>query len=675
MRLKTKLVVAITGLVLAVVVIFSWVWMSQLLQQHIAQSYADTKVLADDVSRQVKTALDTGLASQQFDRNDQAAVRQAVAKTLRNDPSLNNLMNSIVEFSPTVLDVVIADRDGRALVSAPDVTQEDQILTPRPDYGELQRTSISAMIRTGHIVFGPPQVYDVTLGLDLNNQPFLTVRIGIRTTFLRNAFHPWLVASLTFVGVAMIISVVVAAFLANLALRPIEQISHRLDVLAAQEALAESQTTGSLGPPEPAWESPGPLAALADPLLGRGDDAVAQVSGKIERLGQRIRNVEEVFSALRENLDQILSNLQDGMMLFTRDARAVLVSSSVERFLNMSRDRMFGAEVREIFDRSNRLGRTVRDAFEGGMSIVQEEVTTETGRRIEVSLDFIHDEHSRDRHSLGALLTLHDLESVREIESELEVSRRMAAIGRLTAGVGHEVKNPINAIVVHLELLRNKVQTGDDALRHLDIIQSEIRRLDRVVQTLVDFSRPVELQLKDQDLREVVSSVLMLASADLETRGVRVESRVPGHGVICRVDADLLKQALLNVVLNGAQAMATGGLLEVVLSDGARWASIQVRDHGPGIPDEIRPRIFDLYFTTKKEGSGIGLAMTYRILQMHHGQIDVESKPGSGTTFVLRLPLISAGSGVRVLQVVPEHGLPGELARQSGETQPERSGP
>jgi signal transduction histidine kinase len=672
MRLKTKLVLAITGLVFAVVIVFSWIWLSQVLKQQIDEYWTANDLMAQQVLRHVHRALDTGLPQQHFDPGDQAAVRAAVAATLRQDVALNDQINSIVEFSKPVLDVAIADRSGRALM-ATDPTEQDQFLPWRPDYTQLRNPSL---IRTLRIVFGRPQVYNISRGLDLNDQPFLTVRIGIRTTFLRDLFKPWLRDSLSFIGLAMIISLVVAALVANLALQPIEQISRRLDLLAAQEALSESQTTGALGPPEPVTPSPGPLAALTDPILGRGDDAVAQVSGKIERLGQRIRNVEEVFSALRENLDQILSNLQDGMMLFTRDRRAVLVSSSVERFLNISRDRIFGAEVRDIFDRSSRLGRTVRDAFEGGMSIVQEEVTTETGRRIEVSLDFIHDEHSRDRHSLGALLTLHDLESVREIESELEVSRRMAAIGRLTAGVGHEVKNPINAIVVHIELLRNKVQEGGgDALRHLDVIQSEIRRLDRVVQTLVDFSRPVELKLMDTDLREVVSSVLTLASVELETRGITVESHAPGHAVMCRVDADLLKQALLNVVLNGAQAMATGGALAVRLGDGARWAAITVRDQGVGIPDEIRPRIFDLYFTTKKEGSGIGLAMTYRIVQLHHGQIDVESKPGSGTTFVLRLPLISAGSGQRAALVLPEHAVHGELARQGGEAQPERSGP
>jgi signal transduction histidine kinase len=675
MRLKTKLVVAITGLVFVIVAVFSWIWMSQLLQLYIGQTYSLADELAHQVSLQVHGILVSSLANQHFDPHDPAAVRQAVAETLRQDAGLNDQINSIIEYSTTVLDIAVADRDGRAVIAAPDPAQDDQMLPKRHDIAELRRTSVSSLIRTVDIVFGPPTVYNYSLALDLNDQPFLTIRIGIRTTFLRNALNPWMVESLSSIGLAIVISIVVAAFMANWALQPIELISRRLDVLAAQETTAETETPGEV----PATESPGdpvgPITPLKDPLLGRGDDTVAQVSGKIERLGQRIRNVEEVFSALRENLDQILSNLQDGMMLFTRDARAVLVSSSVERFLNIRRDRIFGAGVREIFDRSTRLGRTVRDAFEGGMSIVQEEVTTETGRRVEVSLDFIHDTHSRDKHSLGALLTFHDLESVREIESELEISRRMAAIGRLTAGVGHEVKNPINAIVVHLELLRNKVHAGDDALRHLDVIQSEIRRLDRVVQTLVDFSRPVELQLGDLDLREVVSSVLMLASAEMETRGIIVRSEAPAHAVQVRADGDLLKQALLNVVLNGAQAMATGGELEVRLSDASRWASITVRDHGAGIPDEIRSRIFDLYFTTKKEGSGIGLAMTYRILQMHHGQIDVESKPGSGTTFVLRLPLISAGSGLRALPTLPSHAVRGELARQGEEPQPERSGP
>ncbi len=615
MRLKTKLVVAITGLVFLVATIVSGLYLGQLLQQNIEQSYQSTHIVALQLQFATRTALETGLRNSTVNVNDPVALRAAVANSLRKDVGLNALINSVIDYSPTVLDIAIADRDGRGLVTAPDAALEDKPLPVRPEYVTLRNQSA---FQTLKIVFGKPKVYNLTLGLERDNQPFVTVRIGIRTTFLENAFHPWLIDALTYVGTAILISLIAAAFVANLALQPLEQISSRLDALSH----AEVETAGEL-------ES------------GRSSDAVVQVSHKIERLGRRMRNVEEVFSALKENLDQILSNLQDGIMLFTRDSRAVLVSRSVERFLEVSRDQLLGAEVHDIFDRNTVLGRTVRQAFDAGMSIVQEEIVTEAGRRVELSLDFIHDDHDRapdQGRSLGALLTLHDVESVSEIESELEVSRRMAAIGRLTSGVGHEVKNPINAIVVHLELLRSKIGAEPSAARHLEIIQSEIHRLDRVVQTLVDFSRPVELQLKDQDMRSIVSSVLMLASAGLETYNVTMVSELPDHPVMVKVDADLLKQALLNVVLNGAQAMPDGGELSVRLTEDGRMAILKVQDRGEGIPEDIRPRIFDLYFTTKRDGSGIGLAMTYRILQLHHGQLDVESKTGEGSTFTLCVP-------------------------------------
>jgi signal transduction histidine kinase len=616
MRLKTKLVVAIASLVFLIATILSALYMSRLLDQHIQQSYESTDVIGHQLLFATRTALESGLRSSVVNPNDSIALRAAVAASLRNDEGLNALINSIINYSPTVFDIAIADSNGTGLVTAPDPGLEDKPLNDRPEYATLRNES---WIRKLALVFWKnPVVYNYTLGLDRDGKSFITIRIGIRTTFLRAVFYPGLRDALTSIGMAILISLIAAAFVSNLALQPLEQISSRLDALGQAEVPAAGELES-----------------------GRSSDAVVQVSHKIERLGRRMRNVEEVFSALKENLDQILSNLQDGIMLFTRDSRAVLVSRSVERFLDVSRDQLLGSEVHDIFDRNSLLGRTVRQAFDAGMSIVQEEITTEAGRRLELSLDFIHDDRDEEvsaGHSLGALLTLHDVESVSEIESELELSRRMAAIGRLTSGVGHEVKNPINAIVVHLELLRGKVGSEVTAARHLEIIQSEIQRLDRVVQTLVDFSRPVELKLVDQDMRTIVSSVLMLASAGLESYNVTVVSELPAHPVIVKVDADLVKQALLNVVLNGAQAMAEGGELSVRLAEDGRSAIIKVQDHGEGIPDEIRSKIFDLYFTTKRDGSGIGLAMTYRILQLHHGQLDVESKVGEGSTFILSLP-------------------------------------
>jgi signal transduction histidine kinase len=239
----------------------------------------------------------------------------------------------------------------------------------------------------------------------------------------------------------------------------------------------------------------------------------------------------------------------------------------------------------------------------------------------------------------------------------------MAAIGRLTSGVGHEVKNPINAIVVHVELLKSKLTgAGAPAVRHLEIIEAEIHRLDRVVQLLVDFSRPVELQLREQDLRQVIGDVLALASAELSKHSVTLSSQMPQKPLVVNIDADLVKQAALNVIQNGAQAMPEGGALTVVVEENRKFAVVRISDEGHGIPDEIREKIFDLYFTTKSGGSGIGLAMTYRILQLHYGSIEVQSNPGRGTEFLLRIPLAATEWGRRHLQPVTvqdEEGLSG----------------
>ncbi len=626
LRLKAKLVLAITGLIFLVVTALSWLFLDQLLEQRISQSYEGSQIIAHQVVYWTKVTLAEDLRGKTLDQNDPHALRDAVASSLQKDRGLEALLQSIIRYSPTVFDVSIADADGRALVST-DPMLDNQLLPPQADYANLLNGGVVPLLQA---LLGPPRVYSISLPIERNGRPFAAVRVGIRTTFIKNTLAPWIWPALTFTGISILSALLIAALLANLALKPIADISRRLDLLAE----AEAEAGQSLEPERR--------------LPGLRSDTVDQVSTKIDRIGRRMRNVEEVFSALRDNLNQVMTNLQDGIMLFTQDARAVLVSDSMERFLGTGRQNLYGATIEEIFKDGSLLDQMILRAFDTGRPLVQAEVKTETGRLLEVSLDLIKDPAAiNPRESLGALLTLHDVESVREIENELELSRRLAAIGRLTSGVGHEVKNPINAIVVHLELLRTKLNlAGSDsrAVRHLDIIESEIQRLDRVVQTLVDFSRPVELQLRDQDLRSVVSSVLMLASAELETRSVKVVSQMPQQPLMAKLDADLIKQAILNIVLNGAQAMEEqgGGELTVLMREEGRMAIVNIVDHGSGIPDEIRDKIFDLYFTTKKEGSGIGLAMAYRILQLHNGSIDVQSKPSIGTIFALRIPLLSS---------------------------------
>jgi signal transduction histidine kinase len=621
MRLKTKLVLAITGLVFLISGLLSFVYVSHLVNSAVQESYDTNRMIANQVRFAMQNALETGLKDKNVDPNNPSELRDLVAGAIRENAALQAVINSANLYSLTVFDISIGDSQSRIIVST-HPGNEDKPLPVRPNYGELLVADPITLIRQ---IYGPPKVFDVVTTQDRNGELFLSVHVGVRTTLLRAVYEPSLKEALTLMCFAAGTALIAAFLLSNLALRPLEEISMQLD------RLTPTEIGGSEGGEAPKL------------------DPVERVSTKIERIGQRMRNVEEVFSALKENLDQILGNLQDGILLFTGDGRAVLVSESARRFLHTEGKDILGRQAREVFDKSTILGRTLREAFDSGMGIEQEEIQTETGRRIQASVDFIYDDKTRA--GLGALVTLHDLESVEQIESELELSRRMAAIGRLTAGVGHEVKNPINAIVVHLELLRNKLG-GDHApaVRHLDVIDAEIHRLDRVVQTLVDFSRPVELQLREQDLRTVIGDVLALAAEELSTRNVTLESHIPSNPLVVNVDADLLKQAALNVIQNGAQAMPDGGTLRVILEDDRKMAVLRIADEGTGIPEEIREKIFDLYFTTKSGGSGIGLAMTYRILQLHHGSVDVQSKRDCGTEFSLRIPLAATEWGRRHLQ-------------------------
>jgi signal transduction histidine kinase len=630
MRLKTKLVLAITALVFAVTTILSLVYVSQLLHSAVQQSFDANRMVAEQIRFALQNALESGLKGRTVDPGNPVELRNLEAEAVRSNARLQAVIESVNRYSLTVYDINIGDNRSYTLLSTnPD--NEDNPLPVRPGLNQLLDANPIQLIKA---VFGPPRVFDVMVPLESNGKPFVTVHVGVRTTFLRAVYTPWLYVAIQYMAFALAIALAAAFLLSNVALRPIVEIGRQLDFWTAGHEAASSQEAPSRG----------------DEVLRQ--DMAARVSKKIERFGQRIRNVEEVFSALKENLDRVLDNLQDGILLFTGEGRAVLVSEAAHRFLPGVTESILGKHLEDIFDRTTVLGLAVCEAFDAGVPLVQEEILTEAGRRIHVSLDFIHD--AGGQAGLGTLVTLHDLESAEEIESEIEISRRMAAIGRLTSGVAHEVKNPINAIVVHIELLKTKLgDASAPAIRHLEVIEAEIHRLDRVVQMLVDFTRPVELQLREQDICAVIGQVLALAAAELSTHHINLISKMHSKPLHANIDADMIKQAVLNVIQNGSQAMPDGGTLEVILeeertqsvagdrtsSPGPRNALLRIIDQGPGIPEEIREKIFNLYFTTKSGGSGIGLAMTYRILQLHYGSIAVESNPAGGAVFLLRIPL------------------------------------
>jgi PAS domain S-box-containing protein len=610
MTRKFIIVLAITTLFTALVVGFSWIYLSQLLRQRLIWADETASQLTNELEYAASKAV-PDLSSTRVNTDNPKAMRAAVTNYLQTDTNLNDMLESVVGSSRIIYDAAIIDPNGVAILD----TNPSLNGKPVPDRPRLAVLRDAGFRRQLRLLYGPATVYDVSGGLELDGQAFGGVRVGVSTVFLRNELTPRLQQAAFFSVVAIFCSLVLAAVVSNVALGPLKAIARNLDSASAGDLLS-TEESGS-------------------------EDEVGLVSLKIAHLGRQIRDTNQIFSALKDNVEQVMTKLQDGLMLFTRDTRVVLVSASAEKFLGRPRREILGRTAEEIFSDGTVLGAVVLPAFQKQRPLVQYEFDAADSRRVQVSLDFIQEKGT----PIGALLTMRDAESVRSIENEIEISRRLSASGRLTRGVAHEVKNPINAIVLHLQLLQNKLQQDDpEARRHMDVIGSEIHRLDRVVQILVDFTRPRDLRLEDVDLRKLLESVSVLAAPDAARHGVRVVQDLSDEELLVHVDSDLIKQAILNLVLNGVQSMTTGGTLTLKARRDDETILAEVLDQGGGIPPEAQEKIFELYFTTKgdKGGSGIGLAQTYQIMQWHYGSVEFDSVVGAGTTFRLHLPAATA---------------------------------
>jgi signal transduction histidine kinase len=628
MRRKTIIVLVITLMVTVMVSAFSYLYISQILRLRIANAYETATSLTHQLAYAAGNAV-PDFSSTSVDTSDPVALRRALSDYVQTDVSLNNLLQSDPGDWRYIYDVSIVDTAGKALLHT-NAALVGKVLPVRPDFQQVVKARFREQIR---LVFSPAAVYEVSYPLELNGSPFGTIHIGVQTVFLKSEVQARLMRSL-YISVALIFaSLFLAAGISNLALGPLKEINRNLDSV---------------------------VAGQSDSIHGDESehDEYGLVTLKIANLGRQIRDSREIFTALKDNVDQLMSKLQDGLMLFDRDSRVVLVSAPVENFLSRRRGELLGRNVQDLFDRKSIMGAALLNAFERKRPIPQREFETTSGRRVQLSLDFVQEKTSQ----IGALLIMRDVESVRRIGDEIEMSRRLSASGRLTRGVAHEVKNPINAIVLHLQLLQNKLaQQEPDTRRHVDIIDSEIRRLDRVIQTLVDFTRPRDLHLEEMDLHRLLDDVVILAAPDAEQHGVTLERHMPDEPLPVKADADLMKQAFLNVVINGVQAMPNGGLLTISARRENDIIVAEVQDQGAGIPKELHDKVFELYFTTKKEGSGIGLAQTYQIMQWHYGSVDFESADTSGTIFRFQIPAFGP------VPQAPSHSEPDTAASTRGD--------
>ncbi|HEY3885819.1 MAG TPA: ATP-binding protein, partial [Vicinamibacterales bacterium] len=361
------------------------------------------------------------------------------------------------------------------------------------------------------------------------------------------------------------------------------------------------------------------------------------------------------------DFESVVDNLEDAVALFSPDGKLIFSNPAMSTVLPnfAAPSAQLSAMAPQDDDARQLVERTIAThQAQGPVVMALSHAETEPSNE---RLLMAHPIDDAQGQFVGAMLVARNLAFMTQVHSTLNYSRKLAALGRLMAGVAHEVKNPLNAMTIHLELLRNKLARvsepvaaaagisrlptsnlqppTSDIAKHVDIITKEIHRLDTVLNGFLKFARPDELKLRPTQLSNVVSDVVTTIGPEAENARVIVKFDCPRDLPDIKADPAMLRQALLNLALNACQAMPNGGALKISCRTAPRsHVEIDLEDTGVGIPPEDLQKIFDLYFTTKEKGSGIGLSMVYRIVQLHDGDVEVQSTPGRGTRFRLVFP-------------------------------------
>jgi len=609
LSLKTKFTLATSLLVLLVVTVVSTLYLARLSRQTLRQAN-DTAIFVaqqmyDACGNALKEAAERGDAPASLGAND---LREYVRRVFDNSSTLNSLIESDVGISPTIYEITISDQNGTVLVSS-DASLRDQKLARRPAISSLARGSFFQQLRE---LWGPAQTYEFSLPFQLQGTPFGDIRVGLSSALIRGQIMPGLVSAGYWALGSVLVSTLLAFIVSSIALAPVARISAQLDRISAGQFEAE-------------------------PVVRQGDELGA-VSTKIVGLGKQLRDVREVFSTLRENLDQVMSGLEYGLVLFNAQGRAVLISPSVEKFLGTRVLDLRGRRVSEIFPARHPLRSAIKIDGEQIEPAEGKEVTLDGSagpQRIGVSVQVIREQGQR----MGTLVTLRDVGSIERIGNQLQLSERMAVLGRQTAGVAHEAKNPRNSMRLWLEVLKANMPVDPEPQQAVKMLDSEIDRLDRAVKTFLSFTRPVELKLEETELRPLLEEVLDAARPTVTKAGLTLRADTLFDVPPVLADRQLIHQAVLNLVLNACDFTNPGGTISVSLKRAGEVAVIAVQDTGRGIPAEDQKKIFQLFFTTRPGGTGLGLANTFRFVQLHNGRIEFDSEPGRGTTFRVELPL------------------------------------
>jgi PAS domain S-box-containing protein len=608
MSLKTRLRIAVVALVTLVVLAMSALYLYDFTQMVFKNASERADLVAKQVSGNLPGLLNTEVAARGLHPTSPEEWNAAWTDAIRTDPAIKTMLQRTLAGADMVVDILIADGRGMVLAAA-NPAQIGKTVAPPKDFRKIQEGFWVAnlwdlMTRREDYYTSSP------IGVD-NAQVLCNVTVVIRSVLVRHDIQPAFNNLALAFSAALFIAVFLGSVLPNLLLGPLQRVSRNIDLIRTGQFDASA------------------------PKVQREAAEFAAVQSKLIQLGEQYRGAKQDVTELRSNVDQLLERLEEAVLLFDPSGRLVMAGEPAERLLGKNREELIGHSIEELFPGSTVLGGAIQNAVHSRQSIREQPfIMARAGGnlRLLAAMQVLHKGSSEE--PMGTLITLRDAESRRQLELQLDVSTRLAAISRLTGGVAHEIKNPLNAIALHLEVLRDKLPAEQP---EVEVIVREIKRLDNVVKTFLNFNKPVELQAHPIDLSDVVEQVLSLVSVDAKSKQVEIETALLPLLWI-NGDSDLLTQAILNVVNNGLESMQEGGTLTIRTEWAGDECQITIADDGAGIAPEVRDRIFHLYFTTKEQGTGIGLATTFRLVQLHSGTIDFVSEQGIGTTFRFRFP-------------------------------------
>ena len=612
--IKAKQVLGVTLIVGAVAAGLSLMNLARLARVSLDESKSRAQLVANAIFHRAREVV--------------AASPNDPYQALAADPGLRSILESSL-YAKNVTFSAIVDTSGVVRAHA-DPTVEGRALAQGSGNLEDLITS-SSLTQLRQIYNTQGSTYELRTPL-WGDREFGAIRIGVSTLLIRNDLTLWLQPAIVTALLALGVAVFGAMALSQVLLRPIHVIRSGLT------------------------------------RLGRGEFGVRldlEEDEEFRELGTFFNTVSAQLSADRSqiaNLESSFEHLEDAVAIVNPKGEVLFANAAAQHMLP-------GAEVGTSLDAllpaDHALRRLAEETLVSRQSRGPIPATFGIGRGEQGErLILTHPVDDASGSLVGIMLIVRNLEYLSQVQSTLRYSRKLAALGRLSAGVAHEVKNPLNAMMIHLELLRQQFQPAvlprrgsaretavalaptasgvdtatADALSHVDVIAAEIRRLDEVVQGFIKFTRPEDLKLQSVTLGDLFAEVVPILQPEADRVGVSVTVASDGAPPV-NGDSAMLRQAFLNLGLNACQAMPAGGTLRIECeATRGRRVSVTFTDTGVGIKPEHLKRIFDLYFTTKERGSGIGLSMVYRTVQMHDGEIEVESTPGMGTTFRLLLP-------------------------------------